>query len=53
MNTQTDTRIDPDRLNALLGRAVVEFGASVNAEVVVIGDRPGLHRANSRRLPHP
>lgn len=43
--TETDARIDPDRLNALLGQAVVEFGATVSAALVVIGDRLGLYRA--------
>ena len=36
--------IDEERLNALLGQAVVEFGATVNAALVVIGDRLGLYR---------
>jgi 2-polyprenyl-3-methyl-5-hydroxy-6-metoxy-1,4-benzoquinol methylase len=45
MTIQTDVAIDPDRLNALLGQAVVEFGATVNAALVVIGDRLGLYRA--------
>ena len=45
MTTQTDIAINPDRLNALLGQAVVEFGATVNAALVVIGDRLGLYRA--------
>jgi hypothetical protein len=45
MTTQTDAGIEPDRLNALLGQAVVEFGATVNAALVVIGDRVGLYRA--------
>jgi len=45
MPNQTDVAIDPDRLNALLGQAVVEFGATVNAALVVIGDRLGLYRA--------
>ena len=45
MSTETHTAIDPDRLNALLGQAVVEFGATVNAALVVIGDRLGLYRA--------
>jgi SAM-dependent methyltransferase len=45
MTNQTDFAIDPDRLNALLGQAVVEFGATVNAALVVIGDRLGLYRA--------
>jgi hypothetical protein len=44
MTSQTDAAIDPDRLNALLGQAVVEFGATVNAALVVIGDRLGLYR---------
>src|SRR5215207_6407819 len=33
-----------ERLNALLRQAVVEFGATVNAALVVIGDRLGLYR---------
>ena len=36
--------IDEERLNALLGQAVVEFGATANAALVVIGDRLGLYR---------
>jgi 2-polyprenyl-3-methyl-5-hydroxy-6-metoxy-1,4-benzoquinol methylase len=42
--TATATPIDEERLNALLGQAVVEFGATVNAALVVIGDRLGLYR---------
>src|SRR3954471_10824036 len=42
--TSTPPVIDEDRLNALLGQAVVEFGATVNAALVVIGDRLGLYR---------
>jgi hypothetical protein len=41
----TETVMDPARLDALLGQAVVEFGATVNAALVVIGDRLGLYRA--------
>jgi 2-polyprenyl-3-methyl-5-hydroxy-6-metoxy-1,4-benzoquinol methylase len=41
--TATPT-IDEERLHALLGQAVVEFGAAVNAALVVIGDRLGLYR---------
>src|SRR3954465_10976783 len=39
------TSIDEERLHSLLGQAVVEFGATVNAALVVIGDRLGLYRA--------
>jgi 2-polyprenyl-3-methyl-5-hydroxy-6-metoxy-1,4-benzoquinol methylase len=35
--------IDEERLHGLLGQAVVEFGATVNAALVVIGDRLGLY----------
>jgi 2-polyprenyl-3-methyl-5-hydroxy-6-metoxy-1,4-benzoquinol methylase len=43
--------IDEERLNALLGQAVVEFGATVNAALVVIGDRLGLYRELAARGP--
>ena len=42
--TATSPLIDEERLNALLGQAVVEFGATVNAALIVIGDRLGLYR---------
>jgi 2-polyprenyl-3-methyl-5-hydroxy-6-metoxy-1,4-benzoquinol methylase len=45
MSSQTPATIDPDRLNALLGQAIIEFGATVNAALAVIGDRLGLYRA--------
>ena len=42
--TTSSPPLDEERLNALLGQAVVEFGATVNAALVVIGDRLGLYR---------
>jgi 2-polyprenyl-3-methyl-5-hydroxy-6-metoxy-1,4-benzoquinol methylase len=42
--TTAPPTFDEERLNALLGQAVVEFGATVNAALVVIGDRLGLYR---------
>src|ERR671933_548340 len=45
------TSIDEERLHALLGQAVVEFGAAVNAALVVIGDRLGLYRALAEHGP--
>jgi 2-polyprenyl-3-methyl-5-hydroxy-6-metoxy-1,4-benzoquinol methylase len=42
--TSTPPVLDEERLNALLGQAVVEFGATVNAALVVIGDKLGLYR---------
>jgi SAM-dependent methyltransferase len=44
MSTGTPV-LEPKRLDALLGQAVSEFGATVNAALVVIGDRLGLYRA--------
>ena len=44
MSATTSPPLDEERLNALLGQAVVEFGATVNAALVVIGDRLGLYR---------
>ena len=42
--TTSSPPLNEERLNALLGQAVVEFGATVNAALVVIGDRLGLFR---------
>jgi 2-polyprenyl-3-methyl-5-hydroxy-6-metoxy-1,4-benzoquinol methylase len=44
MTPTTAPAIDEARLNQLLGQAVVEFGATVNAALIVIGDRLGLFR---------
>jgi 2-polyprenyl-3-methyl-5-hydroxy-6-metoxy-1,4-benzoquinol methylase len=41
---QTST-VNEQKLNDLLGRAIVDFGATSNASLVVIGDRLGLFRA--------
>src|ERR1700735_4286872 len=37
--------IDQDKLNALLGQAVQDMGASLHAALIVIGDKLGLYRA--------
>jgi 2-polyprenyl-3-methyl-5-hydroxy-6-metoxy-1,4-benzoquinol methylase len=39
------TPIDENALNELLGRAILDFGATSLAPLVVIGDRLGLYRA--------
>ena len=38
-------QIDNDKLNALLGRMVDDFGARSSAALVIIGDRLGLYKA--------
>jgi SAM-dependent methyltransferase len=37
--------INEDRLNAFIGQVVTELGATVNAALIVLGDRLGLYRA--------
>ena len=37
--------IDPDKLNEFLGRAVVDFGATFHAALVVSGEKLGLYKA--------
>ena len=37
--------INPDALNALLGRAVQDMGAALQAPLILMGDRLGLYRA--------
>ncbi|WP_213955345.1 class I SAM-dependent methyltransferase [Variovorax sp. dw_954] len=38
-------QIDEDKLNALMGRMVAEFGALAGAPLVILGDRLGLYKA--------
>ena len=38
-------QMDPDRLNALLGRVIGDLGATIAAGSVVVGHRLGLYRA--------
>jgi SAM-dependent methyltransferase len=39
------TQVDNDKLMAFIGQVVGELGATVNAGLIVIGDRLGLYRA--------
>jgi SAM-dependent methyltransferase len=43
--TPKGREINPDALNALLGRAVQDMGAALQAPLILIGDRLGLYRA--------
>ena len=47
----TEQNVQAERLEALLGRVVVDCGATVNAALVLIGDELGLYRALARRGP--
>jgi 2-polyprenyl-3-methyl-5-hydroxy-6-metoxy-1,4-benzoquinol methylase len=39
------TTINETRLNELIGQAIVDFGATFNAALIVLGDQLGLYRA--------
>ena len=43
--------LDPDKLNTLLHRAVLDMGAAMQSALIVIGDRLGLYRAMGDCLP--
>jgi SAM-dependent methyltransferase len=45
MATIEQQPLDPDKLNAFVFRAVEEVGATLNAALVVMGDKLGLYRA--------
>jgi SAM-dependent methyltransferase len=48
----TKTReINPDALNALLGQAVQDMGAALQAPLILIGDKLGLYRAMGDGVP--
>src|SRR5258707_9844934 len=37
--------VDPDRLNAFMGKMVGDMGAAISGALVILGDRLGLYRA--------
>src|SRR5271168_5129944 len=43
--------INAERLDALLGRAIVDFGATFHAALVGVGDRLGLYKALAKGGP--
>ena len=45
MTTETTVAPDEERMGAFIGRVLGELGATLNAALVVIGDRLGLYRA--------
>ena len=46
MDTQTQSpKIDETKLNAFMGKAVMDMGAALHATLVVVGDKLGLYKA--------
>jgi SAM-dependent methyltransferase len=43
--------VNPDALNALLGRAVQDMGAAMQAPLILIGDKLGLYKAMGDGVP--
>jgi ubiquinone/menaquinone biosynthesis C-methylase UbiE len=43
--TQTSPAIDPSKLDAFMGKAVMDMGAAMHATLVVVGDKLGLYKA--------
>src|SRR6184192_3684965 len=43
--------IDENKLNAFLGQLIGELGATVNAGLIVLGDRLGLYKAMAQSVP--
>lgn len=41
----TPPQFDPSKLDAFMGKAVVDMGAAIHATLVVIGDKLGLYKA--------
>src|SRR5271163_2893500 len=51
ISSERKRTIDPDKLNALLGQAVQDMGAAMQAPLIVIGDKLGLYRAMGDGVP--
>jgi hypothetical protein len=37
--------LDMNKLNAFVGKSVIDLGAAVHSGLVVIGEKPGLYKA--------
>ncbi len=44
-NAQPKLNIDPDKLNAFMGKALADMGAAIGTSLILIGDRLGLYKA--------
>src|SRR5580698_1926057 len=44
-------QVNPDKLNAFMGKMVTEFGAAMNASLVLLGDKLGLYRTLAAKGP--
>ncbi len=51
MSEAAASSVNPDKLNAFVGRMLGDMGATINAALVVVGDRLGLYRAMLDRGP--
>jgi SAM-dependent methyltransferase len=49
--TAQGREVNPDALNALLGQAVQDMGAALQAPLILIGDKLGLYRAMGDGVP--
>lgn len=45
MSTATSTPIDEAKLNGIIGQAITDFGGTLTAGLVVVGDKLGLYKA--------
>lgn len=43
--TLEERKVDSDKLNAVIGKVVTDFGATISAGLAVIGDKLGLYKA--------
>ncbi|TKR32868.1 class I SAM-dependent methyltransferase [Luteimonas gilva] len=53
MANETATRIDENRLNEFLGKAVADLGAAISASLMLVGDRLGLYKALAKQAANP
>ena len=43
--------VNPDKLNAFMGKAVGDIGAALSANMVLLGDKLGLYKAMAKAGP--
>ncbi len=43
--------VNPDRLNAFMGKMLVDVGSAMNASLMLLGDKLGLYKALAAKGP--
>ena len=50
-STEANMDVNPDKLNAFMGKIVSDVGSAINASLILVGDKLGLYKALAAKGP--